>query len=139
VKTIKRWPPEYSSRCLSEPHTLRPLRARVRGRTASTTRMELHVALPMSEDIPPPDKQCRICLDGPDDALGRLIRPCLCRGSISVSNTPAAPPALLDSLSSTSTYGVCIAGERHPPRAPRSSSVPSATTAITLLGPERSA
>ena len=29
--------------------------------------------------------QCRICLDGPDPELGRLIRPCLCRGSISVS------------------------------------------------------
>ncbi|TFY73689.1 hypothetical protein EWM64_g10323 [Hericium alpestre] len=29
------------------------------------------------------EKQCRICLDGPDDTLGRLIRPCLCRGSIS--------------------------------------------------------
>ncbi|KZV77511.1 hypothetical protein PENSPDRAFT_567625 [Peniophora sp. CONT] len=27
--------------------------------------------------------QCRICLDGPDPDLGRLIRPCLCRGSIS--------------------------------------------------------
>ena len=29
-------------------------------------------------------KQCRICLDGEDPALGRLIRPCLCKGSISV-------------------------------------------------------
>ena len=29
-------------------------------------------------------KQCRICLDGEDAELGRLIRPCLCRGSISV-------------------------------------------------------
>lgn len=34
------------------------------------------------------EKQCRICLDGPDAEyeLGRLIRPCLCRGSISVSD-----------------------------------------------------
>ena len=29
-------------------------------------------------------KQCRICLDGEDPELGRLIRPCLCRGSITV-------------------------------------------------------
>ncbi|KAI0669787.1 hypothetical protein C8Q78DRAFT_1037825 [Trametes maxima] len=28
-------------------------------------------------------KQCRICLDGEDPTLGRLIRPCLCKGSIS--------------------------------------------------------
>jgi hypothetical protein len=27
--------------------------------------------------------QCRICLDGPDPALGRLIRPCLCSGTVS--------------------------------------------------------
>lgn len=30
-------------------------------------------------------KQCRICLDGDDDPdLGRLIRPCLCKGSMTV-------------------------------------------------------
>ncbi|KAI0348538.1 zf-C3HC4-domain-containing protein [Trametopsis cervina] len=29
------------------------------------------------------DKQCRICLDGEDPELGRLIRPCLCKGSVS--------------------------------------------------------
>lgn len=32
------------------------------------------------------EKQCRICFDGEDESLGRLIRPCLCRGSISVSH-----------------------------------------------------
>jgi len=33
------------------------------------------------------EKQCRICLDGveAENELGRLIRPCLCKGSISVS------------------------------------------------------
>jgi len=33
------------------------------------------------------EKQCRICLDGveAEPELGRLIRPCLCKGSISVS------------------------------------------------------
>ena len=30
-------------------------------------------------------KQCRICFEGEDPQLGRLIRPCLCKGSISVS------------------------------------------------------
>ena len=42
----------------------------------------------MPDEVPEPnqeeEKQCRICLDGPDDTLGRLIQPCLCRGSISV-------------------------------------------------------
>ena len=33
-----------------------------------------------AEDPP----QCRICLDGEDPELGRLIRPCLCKGSVSV-------------------------------------------------------
>ncbi|KAF9455110.1 hypothetical protein P691DRAFT_716330 [Macrolepiota fuliginosa MF-IS2] len=34
---------------------------------------------------PPEEKQCRICLDGPEAEreLGKLIRPCLCKGSIS--------------------------------------------------------
>ena len=36
-------------------------------------------------DERPDTAQCRICLDGPDPDMGRLIRPCLCRGSISVS------------------------------------------------------
>ena len=38
-----------------------------------------------TNDAPPNDPpQCRVCFDGPDQELGRLIRPCLCRGSISV-------------------------------------------------------
>jgi E3 ubiquitin-protein ligase DOA10 len=34
----------------------------------------------------PEEKQCRICFDGveAERELGRLIRPCLCKGSISV-------------------------------------------------------
>ena len=37
--------------------------------------------------MPEEEKQCRICLDGTESEreLGRLIRPCLCKGSISVS------------------------------------------------------
>jgi E3 ubiquitin-protein ligase DOA10 len=44
-----------------------------------------------NHDHDPPDereqKQCRICLDGTnaESELGRLIRPCLCKGSIRVS------------------------------------------------------
>lgn len=37
-----------------------------------------------AEAKPEETKQCRICLDGEDPELGRLIRPCLCKGSISV-------------------------------------------------------
>jgi len=37
------------------------------------------------EAAPPvEEKKCRICLDGPDATLGRLIRPCLCKGSMTV-------------------------------------------------------
>ncbi|KAI0815068.1 zf-C3HC4-domain-containing protein [Irpex lacteus] len=32
---------------------------------------------------PSDERQCRICLDGEDPELGRLIRPCLCKGSVS--------------------------------------------------------
>ena len=40
------------------------------------------------ETAPPvEEKQCRICLDGPDATLGRLIRPCLCKGSMTVRRT----------------------------------------------------
>jgi len=44
----------------------------------------------MPEDTQADDKQCRICLDGPEAEfeLGRLIRPCLCKGSISVRSIP---------------------------------------------------
>ena len=37
--------------------------------------------------------QCRICLDGPDPDLGRLIRPCLCSGTVSVCRpSPSLQP-----------------------------------------------
>ncbi|KIM75411.1 hypothetical protein PILCRDRAFT_827334 [Piloderma croceum F 1598] len=40
--------------------------------------------MPDQPETAPPveEKQCRICLDGPDTTLGRLIRPCLCKGSM---------------------------------------------------------
>ncbi|KAI0307881.1 hypothetical protein B0F90DRAFT_79552 [Multifurca ochricompacta] len=39
---------------------------------------------PAAEGANEPDHaQCRICFDGPDPTLGRLIRPCLCSGSVS--------------------------------------------------------
>ncbi|KAI0825022.1 zf-C3HC4-domain-containing protein [Trametes gibbosa] len=37
----------------------------------------------MMSDEAEDTKQCRICLDGEAPELGRLIRPCLCKGSIS--------------------------------------------------------
>ena len=47
--------------------------------------------------------QCRICLDGPDPDLGRLIRPCLCSGTVSVRQAfptvPARTNPLTESLS----------------------------------------
>lgn len=42
-----------------------------------------HDETPLPQDNDEP--QCRICLDGEDPELGRLIRPCLCKGSVSVS------------------------------------------------------
>jgi hypothetical protein len=30
------------------------------------------------------EKQCRICFEGEDPVMGRLIRPCLCKGSVKV-------------------------------------------------------
>jgi len=38
--------------------------------------------------------QCRICLDGPDPELGRLIRPCLCSGTVSVSTATSPFPTI---------------------------------------------
>ncbi|KAI0695139.1 zf-C3HC4-domain-containing protein [Cytidiella melzeri] len=35
------------------------------------------------QDTTSEERQCRICLDGEDPELGRLIRPCQCKGSVS--------------------------------------------------------
>jgi E3 ubiquitin-protein ligase DOA10 len=43
----------------------------------------------MADAAPAEEKQCRICLDTEVEELGRLIRPCLCKGSISVSHDEA--------------------------------------------------
>ena len=45
-----------------------------------------------AEDSP----QCRICLDGEDPELGRLIRPCLCKGSVSVSRVCSQSEKILN-------------------------------------------
>ncbi|KAH9044823.1 hypothetical protein EDB85DRAFT_2105995 [Lactarius pseudohatsudake] len=46
-----------------------------------------HHHQPAAAQVPNDDQQdrpqCRICFDGPDPSLGRLIRPCLCSGSVS--------------------------------------------------------
>lgn len=49
----------------------------------ATNCTEISVADPMSAARE--EKQCRICFEGDDPELGRLIRPCLCKGTISVS------------------------------------------------------
>ncbi|KAI0788509.1 zf-C3HC4-domain-containing protein [Abortiporus biennis] len=45
---------------------------------------EEHNSHSETQDNAPEEKQCRICLqlDGEDPSLGRLIRPCLCKGSM---------------------------------------------------------
>lgn len=47
-----------------------------------------HSTMPEAKEVreTEQEKQCRICFDGEDESLGKLIRPCLCRGSISVSH-----------------------------------------------------
>ncbi|KAH9175439.1 hypothetical protein EDB89DRAFT_1847870 [Lactarius sanguifluus] len=46
-----------------------------------------HHHQPAGAQVPNDDQQdrpqCRICFDGPDPSLGRLIRPCLCSGTVS--------------------------------------------------------
>ncbi|VDB86482.1 unnamed protein product [Peniophora sp. CBMAI 1063] len=62
------------------PGFLRPLDDPPAARPTNTARQDTDAqATGEQSEIP----QCRICLDGPDPELGRLIRPCLCRGSIS--------------------------------------------------------
>ncbi|TRM60233.1 hypothetical protein BD626DRAFT_505873 [Schizophyllum amplum] len=53
-----------------------------------------------------PQKQCRICFDGTDaeSELGRLIRPCLCRGSISYVHVECLKRWRLSSTSSKAYY-----------------------------------
>ncbi|KAL1748482.1 hypothetical protein HDZ31DRAFT_79612 [Schizophyllum fasciatum] len=53
-----------------------------------------------------PQKQCRICLDGPEaeGELGRLIRPCLCRGSISYVHVECLKRWRLSSTSTKAFY-----------------------------------
>ncbi len=90
--------------------------------------------------------QCRICLDGPDPDLGRLIRPCLCSGTVSVGQ--AFPPlsrtrtqAVIILFLSNSTYTSPVSsggGTPLPMRRP-SSSVRSVATIIALLAQRSSA
>ena len=94
--------------------------------------------------------QCRICLDGPDPDLGRLIRPCLCSGTVSVRanvllrllRCARAKTHLVISLfERNSTYTSLVFSDGGTPRqTPRpSSSVRNVTTVIALLAPRLSA
>lgn len=38
---------------------------------------------PIPETAAPDERMCRICFDGPDEELGKLFSPCLCRGTVS--------------------------------------------------------
>lgn len=56
-----------------------------RGTFRQTIMMRADDASENTGDVPSNGSpQCRICFDGPDWELGRLIRPCLCKGSMSV-------------------------------------------------------
>jgi len=86
--------------------------------------------------------QCRICLDGPDQELGRLIRPCLCKGSISVcvrtdchQSQAVYPLSALPPLS-TSMSSVYRSGGLLPPLGTHSGYALSATTATISPGLE---
>jgi hypothetical protein len=89
------------------------------------------------DDVPPP--QCRICFDGPDQELGRLIRPCLCKGSISVGlrtdchQSHAVYPHPLFPLS-MSMSSACRNGGPPPLPETHSGSARSVATATILLG-----
>lgn len=67
-----------------------------RNRMSSHQRKQPAAAADTDEQEQEQHPQCRICLDGPDPDLGRLIRPCLCSGTVSVSagNAPFFPPLL---------------------------------------------
>lgn len=85
--------------------------------------------------------QCRICFDGPDRELGRLIKPCLCKGSISVGlpvgchQSQAVYPVSPVSLS-TFTSSAYRSGEPPPPRRTHSGSALNVTTVTISQGLE---
>ncbi|KAF8499754.1 hypothetical protein F5888DRAFT_108351 [Russula emetica] len=51
--------------------------------------------------------QCRICLDGPDPDLGRLIRPCLCSGTVSYVHVACLQRWRNTSATNVSAFFVC--------------------------------
>ncbi|KAG1899305.1 uncharacterized protein F5891DRAFT_1160341 [Suillus fuscotomentosus] len=57
-----------------------------------------------NKPAPEQEKQCRICFDGEDDSLGRLIRPCLCKGSISYVHISCLKKWRNSSFSNNSFY-----------------------------------
>ncbi|KAG1864280.1 hypothetical protein DFJ58DRAFT_656280 [Suillus subalutaceus] len=56
------------------------------------------------EPAPEQEKQCRICFEGEDESLGRLIRPCLCKGSISYVHIACLKRWRSSSFSNNSFY-----------------------------------
>jgi hypothetical protein len=94
---------------------------------------------------PPPtpmeEKTCRICLDGADPDLGRLFRPCLCKGTISVRTctTCRLSHTHADLNDSTCMSSASNAGGRARRIAPRSFNAHSVATSTTSCAPRRSA
>lgn len=84
------------------------------------------------------EKQCRICLDGgeAERELGRLIRPCLCKGSISVRMTKLWKFATHQALHSMFMSNASTDGARHHRLTAHSLRVHSAITNIDLQGPK---
>ncbi|EIN14136.1 hypothetical protein PUNSTDRAFT_95736 [Punctularia strigosozonata HHB-11173 SS5] len=59
------------------------------------------------------EKQCRICLDGEDPLLGRLIRPCLCKGSITYVHVKCLQTWRMSSQSETAFFKCPQCGYRY--------------------------
>jgi len=53
-------------------------------RTSWTAPLRIHTMSEAAAAQHTDMRQCRICLGGSDEELGRLIKPCLCKGSIKV-------------------------------------------------------
>ncbi|KAH8099411.1 zf-C3HC4-domain-containing protein [Cristinia sonorae] len=79
------------------------------------------------------EKQCRICLDGEDPTLGRLIRPCLCKGSISYVHVKCLQRWRLSSNSRQAFYACPQCGYRYHFARTRASGIASNPVIIAAL------
>lgn len=94
---------------------------------------------------PGEDKMCRICFDGPDEELGKLFSPCLCRGTVRLVALPLAREILLNLAQLTKTafrrsLGMCTrlawsSGAKRPRTHAHSGNANSADIGIACNGP----